>query len=294
MKHLFIINPEAGKGRALEYKDKIEKIFTKINEEYEIIITERVGHATEVVRELTSRDRYRVYAIGGDGTLNEVVNGLVGTDSILGVIPAGSGNDFIRSIWDEQDDELLIKTIRGDFKKIDLAKVNNKYFINISSIGFDAEVVYNARKYKKYKFISGPFAYFISIFITALRFKGVEIEFELDGQPINDKIFLMAVANGKYYGGGIKIAPFANITDGALELYLIKAISIFKLIREIPKVLKGVHSYGIKEVKYSKIQNIKAKSKNEFTINIDGEIVRGKEVEFLILPSKLDMIIPNN
>lgn len=151
MKHLFIINPEAGKGKAIAYVESIKNIFQGMEDEYHIEVTGYPGHATQIVKEYTSKEDYRVYAIGGDGTLNEVLNGIIGSTSSLAVIPAGSGNDFIKNIVSEEDEYILLKTINGKEKYMDLGKVNDRYFINISSVGFDSEVVYNAKSIKKNK-----------------------------------------------------------------------------------------------------------------------------------------------
>ena len=123
MKHLFIINPMAGKGRTLEYIPEIKKIFKVIKDEYFIQITNRPGHATEIVRSYVKTDIFRVYSIGGDGTLNEVLNGIVGSGSSLAVIPSGSGNDFFRSLCnDNKLSNLLLRTIKGEERLIALDK----------------------------------------------------------------------------------------------------------------------------------------------------------------------------
>lgn len=232
MKHIFIINPVAGKGKGIEFKEKIEGIFKDLDLEYEIIITEESGYAIKKVRELTSKEKCRVYSIGGDGTLNEVLNGMVGSDSELAVIPAGSGNDFARTLYkDISFDNILQELIYGEEKTIDVAKLNERYYLNISSVGFDANVVNNARKYKKYKFISGPMAYAIGLINSLITFKSMKLKFEVDGKEINTEMYLIAVANGKCYGGGISIAPNAEIEDGFLDVYAIRKPKVHRLIR---------------------------------------------------------------
>lgn len=293
MKHLFIINPKAGKGKALSYVEKIHNLFKYRSDEYEIVLTEKVGHATEIVRLYTSRSTYRIYSIGGDGTLNEVLNGIVNTDSSLGIIPAGSGNDFIRSlIGNEKLEDILIKTIEGSCEYIDIATVNERYFLNISSIGFDAEVVSNARNYKKKRFISGSMAYLISLFKTAMSFKGIKVNINIDSIEYEEDIYLLAVGNGQYYGGGIRIAPYANLKDGYLEVYIIKKVSFFKLLKELPKVFKGTHSSGIKEVVYIRGKNIKAISERDIIVNIDGELIKSSTIEFSIISKGVSIIMP--
>ncbi|SHE79682.1 diacylglycerol/lipid kinase family protein [Clostridium fallax] len=293
MNHLFIINPMAGKGKTLKYVENIKEIFNERDEKYIIEITKYKGHATEIVKEYTKKSQYRVYSIGGDGTLNEILNGIINSNSSLAIIPAGSGNDFIRTIVKNLDDDnILFNTINGEDKIIDLAKVNTRFFVNISSIGFDANVVNNSKFYKKKKFISGPMAYFISIITTIFKFKPINIEIKIDDKLIKDRILLLAVANGKYYGGGIPIAPFAKIDDGLFEIYLIKQVSIFKLLKSLKKVIKGEHTYSVEEIDYLKGKSILVSSKEKLIVNIDGEIVESNELNFKIISKGLKIVKP--
>ena len=180
MKHLFIINPKAGKGKAITFIKEIKDYF-KNKEEYFIETTEREGHATSLVREYVASNDYRVYSIGGDGTLNEVLNGIIGSNSSLAVIPAGTGNDFIKSIIENRNHkDILRRTIEGSEEFMDLGKINKKYFINIASIGFDAAVTQNARYLKQKPFLSGKLAYLLSIFLTMYKFKGIDVDILID------------------------------------------------------------------------------------------------------------------
>lgn len=293
MKHIFIINPVAGKGKSIEFKEKIEDIFKDLDLKYEIVITEKSGYATRKVKELTSKEKCRVYSIGGDGTLNEVLNGMIGSDSSLAVIPAGSGNDFARTLYgDISCDNILQKLIYGKEKTIDVAKLNERYYLNISSVGFDANVVNNARKYKKYRLISGPMAYAIGLINSLITFKSMKLIFEVDGKEIDTEMYLIAVANGKCYGGGISIAPNAEIEDGFLDVYAIRRPKVHRLIRFLPKVIKGKDIRDIDEVTYIKCKKIRVKAKDEITTNIDGEIAFLNDMTFEIIPKAINIIVP--
>ncbi|WP_055665571.1 diacylglycerol/lipid kinase family protein [Desnuesiella massiliensis] len=292
MKHLFIINPVAGKGKAMDYLEKIHKIFEERQDEYIIELTKNQGHATEIVKKYTEADDYRVYSIGGDGTLNEVLNGMAFTNSSLAVIPAGTGNDFIKNIYDEESYENILEdTINGNEEFFDLAKLNNRFYINISSAGLDAEVVYNAIKLKKLKFIKSSMAYLLSIFITVFRFKSIDMVIEVDGNILNRKILLIAVANGKYYGGGMLVAPEAIINDGIFDICLVNHLNIFRILTLFPKLIKGTHK-DIKEVEFIKGKNIIINSKDLFSVNIDGEIMRSNKVHFEIVPKGIKVVKP--
>lgn len=293
MKHLFIINPAAGKGKALSYVDKINNIFKNRSDEYEIVITEREGHAIEVVRDRVEREQWVVYSIGGDGTLNEVLNGIINSDSTLGIIPAGSGNDFARTIINPKGiEELLQDTIRGSEQYIDVAKFNDRYYINIASVGLDAVVADNAGKYKKRKFISGPMAYIIGVIEALIKFKSIRCTFEVNGETFEDEMYLIAAANGRSYGGGLKIAPLADISDGMLDVYAIRKPALLSIISFIFKILRGRDTSSISEVKYIRCKSLKVKSEKEVIVNIDGELQFVNEMNFEIVPKAIKVMIP--
>ncbi|MGL5152024.1 MAG: diacylglycerol/lipid kinase family protein [Clostridium sp.] len=293
MKHLFIINPVAGKGNALEYVDRIKNSFHGDESKYEIIMTRYVGHATEVVKERVKEDNYYVYSIGGDGTLNEVLNGIVGSESVLAVIPSGSGNDFARTIYPQYFKELLLeKTINGEVIPIDIGLINNRYFINISSVGFDAVVVDNARKYKKKRCISGSSAYLLAVLKTLFTFNGMKIKFIVDNIEFERYMYLIAVANGKCYGGGLKIAPFAKVNDGVFDIYAIEKPKLLRLLRFLPRVLRGKDTKDVNEVHFVKTNKIIIKCDKDVIVNIDGELSYNRELSFEIIPNGVNLLVP--
>ncbi|NLM36329.1 MAG: diacylglycerol kinase family lipid kinase [Clostridiales bacterium] len=292
MRHLFIINPQAGKGKTKEIILMKEKACKKESVDYIIEFTKRVGHAKEIAKEYTSKEAMRVYSVGGDGTLNEVLNGMAESDSSLAVIPSGSGNDFIRSITDKEDlEEILTSSIKSEFELVDLGKCNEKYFINIASVGLDAEIVYNSIKLKRLPFIPSKFAYLLSIFTTVFGYKSKKLNIQLDDKNIYEKTLLTAVANGKYYGGGMKVAPRAELCDGSFEICHVKEASPFKIIRLFPRLIKGVHD-TIKEVTFYKGKKIKIECEEEMSVNIDGELFRAKDISLEILPKAIRIVRP--
>lgn len=292
MKHVFVVNPAAGKGKALGRIPDIKRIFAGNPDDYCIEITQRPGHATEIAAKYAENQKCRIYSVGGDGTLNEVVNGMAGSGSSLGIIPCGSGNDFIRSIFqDFKRTDLLDKTIKGKEKPIDIARINDRYFINISSAGFDAEVVYNTRNIKRIPGIGGSLAYILGILITVFKFTGNDLRIDIDGKQTEGKVLLAAIANGRYYGGGMLPAPEAKIDDGMLDICIVKPVSKAKILMLFPKLIKGTHG-SINEVSFNKGRRIEIRSKNELSINIDGEVIRGDKAVFEIIPKGVNIIIP--
>ncbi len=292
MKHIFIVNPKAGKEKSLGLIPFIEEYFKDKDEEFCIRVTEYPGHATELAKEYSSQGKCRIYSIGGDGTVNEIVNGIAGSESVLGVIPTGSGNDFIRSVHTPFEiKDMILSTINGEEKSIDLAKVNDKYFINISSIGFDAEVVFNADKFKKVRGITGSMAYVLSIIYTIFIKKVCNINIDIDGKKIKLKAILAAIANGRYYGGGIIPTPDAKLDDGLFDICMVTDLSRIKMLGLFPKYMKGQHAQ-LKQVSFYKGKKISIESDEDLCLNIDGEIVTAKTVAFEIIENGIKVLFP--
>ena len=295
MKHLFIVNPSAGKGKPLRLIPVIKQFFAAnaslLGNDFVIEITQYPGEATEIVRRYVAGAKLRVYSVGGDGTLNEVVNGLIGSDSSLAIIPTGSGNDFVRSLpYDLPIHDLLFCTANGEAEPVDLAVVNGRYFINIASVGFDAEVVYQAQKMKN-ALMPSHLCYFAGIVRTLCRYNNLRLKVSLDGQVREAKFLLMAIANGKYYGGGILPTPDARIDDGLLDVCLITEKNFLQIVTTLPKYIKGRHR-EIPGVDFYKVREVKVYSEREFPLNIDGEIVMAREAAFRIIPQGIKLVIP--
>lgn len=292
MKHLFIINPVAGKGKSLNFIPLIEEIFKYKEDTFIIETTQYKGHATEIAKKYSNEDNLRIYSLGGDGTLNEVLNGMAETNSTLGVIPCGTGNDFIKSLLNEVSyKDILLKTIEGKEKTIDIGIANNRYFLNIGSVGFDSTVVYNARFFKSKPFIPSGIAYILSLIYTPFVYKSPLMKIEIDDKSFVQKNMLIAVCNGKFYGGGIPICPHANIDDGELNTCLVKDLPITKFFKFFPKILKGKHPEA-EEVSFHLGETIKVSTDEDFILQWDGELEKCNEVTFNIVPNGLKLIVP--
>lgn len=296
MDHLFIINPVAGQGKPLKLIPEIKKIFSSRDDAFNIEITERPGHATDIVKRYTSKKKHRVYSIGGDGTLNEVLNGMVNSGSSLAVIPAGSGNDFSRNLnititSNRYGYDILNRTVNGKEEPVDIVKINNRYFINISSVGLDAEVANTTNKLKSTGLFRGSFAYLAGIFATLLKYNSHILRVTIDGQTFEKESLLLAVANGKYYGGGIQPAPDASINDGLLDVCFVKKMNVFRIIKLLPLYIKGKHG-GLEEVSFYKGKKIEVSNNHEMALNIDGEISMVKQAVYEIIPKGINIIIP--
>ncbi len=293
MTHLFIVNPVAGNGKALKFLRRIKNIAKSVTNDYLIKITRYPGHATEIARDYCQKEDFRIYSVGGDGTLGEIINGISGGACSLAVIPAGSGNDFSRNFYLKTDLDLLIKKLMyGRELLIDSAKVNSRHFINISSVGFDADVAYMANRMRKFRFIPRSLAYYIALFAVFLKCKSTDVEVTIDDNlNIKKRVLIVAVANGKYYGGGMMPAPEAELTDGYLDVCLIENKNPLEIIRFFPKFVKGKHS-EIKGVHFYKGRKVHIRASEKIALNIDGEVDQAYEATFEILPESIRIVVP--
>lgn len=279
MKHVFIVNPVSGRGKALKVSLGIKKICEEEKLDYEIHYTNGPKDATKIAKKVKGSKNI-IYSVGGDGTLNEVLNGVIGTKNMLAVIPAGSGNDFYRTL-SKMDDEMPL---------IDVGKVNGKYFLNVVSIGIDAEVAKNAEVMKKLKVPTSQI-YNASIVYTFFKYKFKDIEFSVDNTRTKNKCTILTICNGKMYGGGYKIAPEALLSDGYFDVYIVDKISKPTLPFLLGKLKKGTHE-SLKEVHKSKATKIKFKCDYDLVCNVDGEIMIDRKFNIKILPKSL--LIYNN
>jgi YegS/Rv2252/BmrU family lipid kinase len=212
----------------------------------------------------------------------------------LAIIPAGSGNDFIRSVDEKLDSkakDILERILDGSEKLIDLASVNGKYFINISSLGFDAEVVYNTNKFKKLPAVSGSLAYILGILYTIFTYKNYNLKIRIDGSLIEASSLLVAVANGRFYGGGMLAAPDARIDDGVFDICVIRAMKRLKIFRFFPVFKKGLHG-ELEEVSFYKGKKVEIESSTHLLLNLDGEVQKVREAVFEIIPRSVRIVVP--
>lgn len=274
MKYIFIVNPNSGNRDYDLIKERIQKAMEGLD--YEIKITKSPNHATRIALKYKNDEDTVVYSVGGDGTLNEVINGLAQGKCKLGIIPTGSGNDFYKSLQKYSKKE----------STIDLGIINDSfYFINIASIGFDAEVCYSANLIKE----SGRFkkiAYYLGIIKTFVKFKFQDYELEINNQKINGKYTIIAICNGRYYGGGFQIAPLASFDDDLFDVYLADKMGRLRLITVLLKLMKAKHERS-KLVKKVRTTHIKLTSDKEMIINIDGEIIKSKVADIKIIPNAI-------
>lgn len=290
MSYLFIVNPVAGKGEGTKIIPIIKEVMDNYNCTYDIKITEKVGDAKLIAEEAKYKSFSTIVSVGGDGTLHEVVNGMVGGKQKLGVIPSGTGNDFIRALnIPFNTREALEVLVKQHSLSIDLGRLNGKYFVNFCSVGLDALIAQEANKIKKY--FSSTYSYVIGTVKAISKFKSIKIDLVIDGERHSEEIMLIAVCNGSYYGGGMKIAPEAQISDGKFDICIVRKMPKLKLLFLFPTIFKGEH-IKYKEVKTYRGKYVEIFSKDNINVNADGEIINNRPIKFEAVNKKIDVIIP--
>ena len=289
---LFLINPVAGKGTNKELIDDIEKFF--INEEVTIIISEYKGEIEKITREYLNRGYTDFISVGGDGSFSEMINGIEGNKVRIGLIPAGTGNDFSRIIDMPENLIECLKIIKNmKTINIDSGKINNKKFINVACFGIDGQIIKDTEKIKKY--IPGSLAYILSTIKALLFYSYAKLFIEVDGKIYNEEIILVAVGNGKFIGGGMKVAPEANLDDGYLDLCIVRKMKKFNTLRLFHKIFTGMHIEEDK-VEYIKCKNINLKSENKLKIdvNLDGNLSGYLPAQISIQENSYQLIVPES
>ncbi len=267
MKRIFIVNPIAGNGNALKISKDIKHICAEEKFNYEIIFTTGPGHAKAIAQKYrTKLGENIVYSVGGDGTLNEIVNGIANSNTILGVIPGGTGNDFYRSIG------YSCRPIN----KIDIGKVNDRYFINIASLGLDANIAQSANELKT-KNIPNSLVYYISIIKELIKITNINLL--VDNRQQSEDFTMLSVCNGAYYGGGIKLAPHALINDGVFDIYEVSKATRIEILKVLKKLIKMEHDKS-KFVNYWKTDYLVVESLIPLICNVDGEIIKSNKFVF--------------
>ncbi len=300
---IFIMNPTAGKHQSLELKEVILKQFETQGNSQDCIVrfTERPLHATEMAREyaLLYGNSAIIYACGGDGTINEVANGIIGTEAIMSVIPAGTGNDFVKTLYSNRDPGFIIGNILNyKLKKIDSATLDGRTFVNVSSLGFDTIVGDRAKRMvAKAKFLGGS-AYFVAIFVCLFGKNYSRMKYRFDtvddqGNGIvcekEQDFVLAAIANGEYYGGLFHPCPMAEMSDGYIDICIVDRLSIPKILSMIPKYIKGTHIKEKVVTLYKVKSGIMEAVGEKLLVNCDGESFVKDRVELAVFPASINV-----
>ncbi len=287
-KIIFILNPISGTGKQKKAIPLIDQYLDHSKYEYQIVQTEYAGHAKEIAQDAVEQSDI-VIAIGGDGTINESFQPLVNKDVTFGIIPCGSGNGLARFLKIPLKIKEAIETINnGNTLKIDSCSVNDRPFLSIAGVGFDA---YIAKKFDEAKF-RGLFSYLNQIIKSYSKYQEKEFIIRINNQELKRKAFLISFANSDQFGNNAMIAPQAKINDGQLEVCVVNKIPFIGL----PKLAFQVLNRNIQRSNYYhslRASDFTIQHEHDLIVNIDGEPVQmGKEIHIKTYPESLKMIVP--
>ncbi len=288
MDYYFIVNPVSGRGKGKIIGEHIIDHLNRLSIDFEVEWTERPGHAIELA-EQGVKNHTVIVAVGGDGTMNEVLNGMAGGNNVLGLIPVGSGNDFARAVGIPFDFKQALEVLlRGRKKQIDLGKANERFFGNGVGIGFDAYVVHNSLKVRR---LRGNAIYLYSVLRTLKEYKPVPLEIHFNGSTKIDDFFMISVGNGVSMGGGFYLTPDAQMDDGLFDLCLIQNMPMVSILKNLLKVYSGKHKEDPR-VEMQRTDRLQIESRKSFGVHIDGELLslKMKKLEIEIIPRGLEVI----
>jgi diacylglycerol kinase (ATP) len=304
---LVIVNPNAGNKKGKKDWDTISALLKKENLPFTVKFTERKGHAIIFAMEGIAAGFRKIITVGGDGTLNEVVNGVFSTgvcltkDISLSLIPVGTGNDWGRMFGIPLDYKKAIKIIRDNKQMLhDVGLVSfyngsekkKRYFINIAGLGFESVVV-RRTNIQKDKGRSGKMIYFYNLLMSLLSYKNTKAEVIIDGERINADVFSINIGNGRYCGGGMRQTPNALPDDGFLDMTIINGMGKFEIIRNL-KILYDGTILNHPKIDGYRCKNVKVSSDSVIYTQADGESLGHTPVEFSILPASINIVYGTN
>lgn len=280
-----IVNPAAGSGFALRMKEKLEEVLAANHVPHKILHTAGPGDATRLAHKAAAEpDCTGVVAVGGDGTCCETACGLLGTGVPLGIIPAGTGNDFIKSVHLPKDPMAALDIIlKGNSQPIDVGRLNDRMFMNVCGTGFDVQTLEFTQKAKKYA--RGILPYMIGLLRAIFSFRPVHVSFTVDGVTQERDVLLCSIANGKYIGGGIPVCPSAQPDDGLLDMVIVETRPRWKIPFYLPGLMLG-RIDRFKVTTHQRCSTMRIQSKG-MRLNVDGEILPMDEADFEIMQGKL-------
>lgn len=295
MKHLFIINPAAGsRNRTKEYSVAIHEICSARNLDYRIEVSAAPGECTRLAREAAQTgEEVRIYACGGDGTLNEVAAGAAGyPNAAVTVFSGGSGNDFVKLFNDPKAFFDLEQLLDAEEAEFDMIRCNGDLALNICSVGLDARIGTDVASYKRIPLLHGFRAYAASTVVNVIRGIAEHYVVEIGGEIFDDAYTFVCVCNGRFYGGGFNPVPEADPADGLLDVLLVKKVSRMQVPVVIGKYKDGRYAELPQLVKHMRVKELRIRCDKATPVNLDGEMRIAQVVDFRVAEEKLRFFYP--
>lgn len=299
MYHVFLLNPIAGNGKFQRgLKEKIEAIAEKAKIDYLVHVTTDIGNAREFTEHFNPGEDIRFYAIGGDGTLNEVINGVLRRKGYaeVGLIPCGTGDDFVRVFPKKEPFYDIEKQIRGKAILIDAIHTDAIDGINMCNVGMDAETAADVHRFSRY--MPGSLAYTVSLFNRLIHKLGMHMSITIDDEiKIEERFMLVSFANGVACGGGYHAAPNAKIDDGLIEITAARPLSRLRFASLLKGYKAGTHlddpNYA-PYIVYHQGKKVHIVMEKPSQFSIDGEIIERTEMTIEILPKAIYFVVPES
>lgn len=284
-----ILNPAADRGRARGREEELRSVLNAAGLSAQIVLTARPGHGAELARDALRAGVKVVAAAGGDGTVHEVAQALVGTEAALGILPMGSGNDYIRALGIPKDLPAAAAILaRSKARTVDVAYVHGQFALNSFGMGVEGQI---AADYKRMRFLKGEIGYLYATILEVVRFRAFRAEVEGNEWAFSGKLLSVSVMNGPYAGGGYHLAPHARVDDGALDVGLIGNYPRLVRFAVLPKTRDGTY-LNLARVHAKKAQQVRIRSDRPLPVHMDGELLPEpvQEIEVSIRPQALRVI----
>lgn len=267
-RYLLIVNPEAGSRRTMQALPEIDHLLRKRGAKFEFHFTDEPGHATQLVQEI-GRDFDVIVSVGGDGTINEILNGMPDLDMPLGIIPIGTGNDFARSCNIPVDSVLQAVDIllKHDIKILDVGEVNGRRFINVMGLGFEGRANDIGQKLS---FMRGAPKYILAIGFTFFSFRRIPMKVAFNDMALDQEIFLISIGNGWNVGGGLQLTPRALMDDGKFDICLVREIARRRIVTNFLKLYNGTIG-DLPEIEHFRTDKLVIESEKAIPVHTDGE-----------------------
>ena len=296
MRHLFIINPVAGGGgQAEKITAQIGREMAGRNADFQIYVTrEPMDAARKLCVEADTGDVLQVYACGGDGTLNECICGAVGRPNVAVThFPCGTGNDFIKTFGEEKRRFFdLTELLSGEVRPVDVIRCNDRYSLNICSVGIDARIGTQVHRYSSLPLLGGATGYILSTAAELVKGVSRPIRVTVGRRIFDGEKTLVCICNGTWYGGFFNPVPAARLDDGLLDVLVVKGVSRLTFARLVGDYAKGKYGKHPKYIEHVRARSVVIDSPGELVVNMDGEAIRAAHVEMSVIPSGANFIFP--
>ncbi len=295
-----IVNPVASGGRVGKRWPELHSLLSQGGLQFAAELTQYPGHATEIARSALEQGYTRIICYGGDGTVHEVVNGLVvggriSPDVVLSIIPGGTGSDFVRILGISHDPLRACQTVLGhETRVVDIGvieclrdgKSTERYFVNVAGLGFDGET--SVRVNRMSKRIGGTIPYLTGLTLTLVSYTNKDVELTCDGLQHSGRFNSVIVCNGQYFGGGMWVGPRAAADDGLFDIVILKDLNKLEFLLNVPRVYKGTHLSHPK-VESFQAREVHVEAKQRMFIQAEGELVGEAPATFRIIPGALHL-----